>query len=469
LGSRFGERGSVRCEQDPCKHAAGRVDLRSVMKPVAADPTPLPPQDAAARTAAALEADYDAHIKRHLPRNFTAHLLHGMLGQTGLRLFNAPTFLPAFILLVAGGSEFTVGLALSLMAFGSTLTPMLAAHAIEHRRRILPVGLVSGMIMRVGVLGVALASFWLEGRTALLAVLACLTLYGLFAGYQMVIFNVLLSKAIPVYARGRLVGIRNSLGGLITAVLAWYGGTVLLGATPTSAGYGGIFLAAFVLTCAGLAALLLVREPEPPTVAVRVPLRHRLRQLPGLLHSDRPYARYVMARALATLGRMGLPFYVLYVGQTTALTGQNLGLLTMAFTASATVANLVWGAIADRHGFRAVFIGVLGLWAIASCALLLSQAWWVVIAVFVAVGSAQEGFRLSAINLSLEFGHRDDVPMRLAVANAASEFAGMLAPLAGGLIVAALGYPAVFIASAVCLAAAAALLIAYVPEPRRAR
>jgi len=439
------------------------------MSPIAAEPAPVPPEDAAAHDAAALEDAYQAHIRRHLPRNFTAHLLHGMLGQTGLRLFNAPTFLPAFILLMAGGSEFTVGLALSLMALGSTLTPMLAAHAIEHRRRILPVGLVSGVIMRIGVLGVALTAFWLDGAVALLMVLACLTLYGLFAGYQMVIFNVLLSKAIPVHARGRLVGIRNSLGGLITAVLAWYGGSIFLGDTPTAAGYGAIFLTAFVLTCAGLAALLLVREPEPPTVVVRVPLRTRLRQLPALLRSDTAFSRYVLARAVATLGRMGLPFYVLYVGQTTVLTGQNLGLLTIAFTAAATVANLVWGAIADRHGFRAVFICVLGLWAVASCALLLSHAWWVVIAVFVAVGSAQEGFRLSAINLSLEFGHRDEVPMRLAVSNAGSEFAGMLAPLAGGLIVAMLGYPAVFIASAICLGGAAAMLVAFVPEPRRPR
>lgn len=413
------------------------------------------------------EAAYQAHISRHLPRNFTAHLLHGMLGQTGVRLFSAPTFLPAFLLLIADGSELMVGIALALMAVGATMTPMLAAHAIEHRQRVLPVGLVTGLLMRAGVLGVALSSFFLEGRAALISVLCCLTVFGYFAGYQMVIFNVLLSKAIPVHARGRLVGVRNSLGGLITALLAWYGGTQLLGDQPTAAGYGGIFLLAFVLTLAGLAALTLVREPLPPTVIARTPLRQRLGQLPTLLRSDRPYRRFVIARAVATLGRMGMPFYILYIGQTTVLSGHDLALLTIAFTAASTVANLIWGELADRRGFRAVFIASLILWTAATLTLLASTAWWPVMGVFIAAGSAQEGFRLSSISLSLEFGHRDEVPMRLAVANAASELAGMLAPLLGGLLVVTLGYAAVFSSSALCLAGASLILLLGVPEPRR--
>ena len=38
---------------------------------------------------------FEAQIERDLPRNYTAHLLHGMLGMTGFRLVFAPTFVPA--------------------------------------------------------------------------------------------------------------------------------------------------------------------------------------------------------------------------------------------------------------------------------------------------------------------------------------------------------------------------------------
>ena len=65
------------------------------------------------------ELDYEQQVQRDLPRNFAVHLGHGLLGQTGFRLINAPTFVPAYILLLSGGSDFAVGLALALQAAGS--------------------------------------------------------------------------------------------------------------------------------------------------------------------------------------------------------------------------------------------------------------------------------------------------------------------------------------------------------------
>ena len=67
------------------------------------------------------ERVFQVQVQRNLTRNYLAHLVHGMLGQTGFRLINAPTFLPAYIMLLSGGSELTVGLALSLQALGMTL------------------------------------------------------------------------------------------------------------------------------------------------------------------------------------------------------------------------------------------------------------------------------------------------------------------------------------------------------------
>jgi hypothetical protein len=80
------------------------------------------------------ERRYQIEIRRNLNRNCIVHLVHGMLGQTGFRLVNAPTFLPAYILLLSG-SDLAVGLALALQALGMTLTPFLDANLIEHRGR----------------------------------------------------------------------------------------------------------------------------------------------------------------------------------------------------------------------------------------------------------------------------------------------------------------------------------------------
>ena len=50
------------------------------------------------------------------------------------------------------------------------------------------------------------------------------------------------------------------------------------------------------------------------------------------------------------MGRMAMPFYILHEGQTQALSGATLGILTFAFTLSGTFSNLLWGPLGDRQG-----------------------------------------------------------------------------------------------------------------------
>ena len=43
------------------------------------------------------EETYDRFVRLNLKRNYAAHYLHGMLGMTGFRLINTPTFVPAYL------------------------------------------------------------------------------------------------------------------------------------------------------------------------------------------------------------------------------------------------------------------------------------------------------------------------------------------------------------------------------------
>lgn len=423
--------------------------------------------DSNAQAARHAERRYELQVKRDLNRNFFAHLVHGMLGQTGFRLINAPTFLPAYIMLLSGDSELMVGLALSLQALGMAVTPLVGANLIEHRKRVLPVGFLVGGMMRLCILLIALSGLLLSGTQTLLAILVCLTLLGLFQGMQGVIFNFLMSKVIPVKKRGRLTGMRNFLAGMTSAGVAWAGGYYLIGDVPTAEGYSYTFILAFILTSVGLLLLLMVREPEPPTVKAKQSLRQRLGEVPQLLRDDPAFTRYFLARSLATMGRMAMPFYILYAGQSIGLSGQNLGIITFAFTMSGTISNLFWGAMADRQGFRGTFLLSIGLWVIATIVLIFVTDLWSILLVFVGIGAAVQGFQNSSINLTLEFGDRDDLPVRIAIANTASEVAGTIGPLLGGLLAALLGYEAVFAASIVFLVVGGTVVRIYVPEPRQ--
>jgi predicted MFS family arabinose efflux permease len=76
---------------------------------------------------------------------------------------------------------------------------------------------------------------------------------------------------------------------------------------------------------------------------------------------------------------------------------------------------------------------------------------------------------MSAQNLVLEFGSRRDLPMRIAVANSASELVAALGAVLGGLLVVALSYQAVFWIALAFQAAAVSIVLLFVDDPRRRR
>ena len=412
------------------------------------------------------ERRFDIEVQRHLTRNFIAHLVHGMLGQTGFRLLNAPTFLPAYMLLLSNGSDIWVGVALALQSLGSAITPFLGASLIEHRKKALPVAMWVGTATRIQILLIALAGLFLEREWALLVILVALTAYGMFQGMQGVIFQFIMSKVIPVSRRGRLTGLRNFTAGLTAAGVAYLGGLWFIGDTPTIAGYSGIFVLAFVLASLGLAALLFMHEPQMPNVVARSSPGIDWKRVPLLLQQDKAYRRFVVARSLATAGRLAMPFYILHAAAHTTLTGSNLALLTIAFTLAGNASNLLWGNIADRTGYRLVMLISLLAWVVSTLALFVTEGVWLTSLVFVGIGAASQGFQNAASNIVLEFGAREDVPMRLAISNSTSEAIGTVATLSAGLLAAALGYETVFATSIFFLLLGAFLINRHVPEPR---
>lgn len=410
------------------------------------------------------EAAFRAEVDRSLPRNYLAHLLHGIFAQTGFRLLQAPTFLPAYVFSLSGSSTI-VGLARSCQAIGTLATPVIGARLIEHRKRVLPMVFGTGAAMRLSVLAMALAGYWLGTHANLVAICVLMGAYGLFTGMQGVTFSFLVSKVIPVEKRGALGGARSAVGGLVASSVGVVGGYVVehdwLGN-----GYATVFLVSFAMAAIGLFAVLIMREPESPGVRPQQAFGARLRELPGLLRSDADYRAYTWARALGAGGRMGLPYYVLYASQTLTLPAGGLGWLTGAFLVAQTGSNLLWGLLADRQGFRNVLGLSLVVWIGATLLLMNASTFTLVLVGFLGLGVGLGGFELSCTNLVLEFGKREDLPMRIALAQTAEQAVNVVAPLAGGLIVASLSYVPMFWTAIVVQLAALAVTVWKVRDPR---
>ena len=422
--------------------------------------------DAAPSSRATREAQFAAEVETNLRRNMIANFIHGMLGMTGFRIIYAPTLLPAYLQLISG-SAFIVGLGQALIQLGLLVSPIWSAASLEHRKRILPAAIRFGTLMRLAVLGIAIAGYLLGGVALVVATLLCLAALGLFNGMQRVAFQMVISKLIPTDRRGRLQGARNLMGGAVAAVLSYAAGKYLIDANLFGNGYATTFLFAFILTSLGLMALQWgVIEPDAPAVRAAVGVRERLREVPALL-ADRDYRWFMIAQAMAMAGRIAAPFYILIATRTMPLDGTTIGILSLAFLGADTLSNLAWGMMGDRTGYRVTFIASLSFVLVGLGLLEFAATPAMTVAAFAAFGIGGAGYGMSAQTMVLEFGTREDLPMRIALSTMVEGGVSAVAPLVGGLLLLWASSDVLLATAAALTLAAGALLIVKVRDPRR--
>jgi MFS family permease len=412
----------------------------------------------------AASSEETAAEARNLRFNFALLVLHGLLGQTGFRLVQAPTFLPHFVGLVAGNAS-AVGILRAVQSFGMFLSPILSARIVERRVRAKWLGVLFGGAMRLQVLFLALIALLVPTEYVLPLVWLAMGLLGLALGMQGVVFQFVISKTVPVTRRGVLLGLRNSAAGVALLGVAFLGG-YLVEWKGFPAGYGYTFLIGFLLTSLGLVAFGFLREPDSIEVHDGAPLRARLRELPALLRAEPDFRRFLVARLLGTASRGAMPMYILFIGRELSIGGGQLGLFSATFFVANSFSGLGWGVLADRVGFKGVFQAALLCWAAGSALIILAPAGTLTYAgIYVLVGAGMSGFMLAGQNLVLEFGTQRDRPMRIAISNSVSEFVGMFAFVAAGLLADLATLQLVFALSIVCQLAAI-LLMRRVREPR---
>jgi predicted MFS family arabinose efflux permease len=378
-------------------------------------------------------ARYEAEVQRHYRWNLGAHLLYGLLGTTGWRLITAPTFVPDYLFRL-GGSNLAVGALLFAGGLARFLSPLVGASKVAHQPLVKRTAIRIGTWLRLQVLGMALSALVLPVRLNLAAFAIFYCGFNLLNGLQGVVFGLLMAKVIPLGRRGRFIGVRDFAGGATAALVAWVA-AAWLDNVAFPASHGLTYLLAFVFTSLGLVCLAAIREPHAPVVAEPRSLPAMLASVPRLLANDASFAWYCAARGLGSLGLMAAPFLIVAIRVGAGGSARELAHATVAFFAAGTVANLLWGLLADRAGFRTVFVIAAAVWLAAlGWALRTPPAAATAIPIFLLVGAAQSGIQMASINLVYEFAEHGELGVRIAVVNAIGELFGALAPLAGGAI-----------------------------------
>ncbi len=198
-------------------------------------------------------------------------------------------------------------------------------------------------------------------------------------------------------------------------------------------------------------------------------MAERMRELIPMLRADPDFLYFMVARTFAIASRVAQPFYIVYVGKTIGFSGDVVGTMSLAFLGADTVMSLGWGYLADHFGFRSNFIIALLFWIASTIMLMSVSSPLLLFVAFFGLGAGNSGYQMSAQNIVFEFGHRDDMAMRLAFSNTAESVMSAAGPLLGGVIAAGFGYFAVFWVAIACEAVALVLLVTLVAEPRKKR
>ena len=92
------------------------------------------------------------------------------------------------------------------------------------------------------------------------------------------------------------------------------------------------YISSFFINIFGLVSLILIRAPAPSEIGKKQSFPEQLKAISFFLREDTNFRFFFWARAVATMGKMTLPFYVLHAGQEVGFSGYFLGVLTSVFT-----------------------------------------------------------------------------------------------------------------------------------------
>jgi len=401
-------------------------------------------------------------------RNYYVNLTEGALFIASLGILSVQTVLPALVVGL-GGSNLMVGALSVIFYVGAFLPQIFAARFSETLPWKKPWAVLAGMVQRVFVLFMALVVLIFGGshpRLALPLFMVVFALGQISAGISAPGWFDFYAKLTSLHRRGRLSGLRNSIGG-VGAFLAGILFTLFLGwfAFPTN--YGLALLVAFLLQLASILLFFRLIEVEPSPVDPPRKIFAYLRELPGILKRDRGFRRFLIAAVIGAPGMMPVAFFTAYALKTFSAGEAVVGVFTLIMVAFQVLSALVSGFLVDRYGNKVVLVIAGAALFCASLLALLAPTVGVFALVFAFVGINIGPEMMARLNISVEFCPVEKRSTYVGLMNTLlAPF--YLAALAGGVIADLFGYEVLFAAGMLFAGAGALLMMLTVRDPRRA-
>jgi MFS family permease len=272
------------------------------------------------------------------------------------------------------------------------------------------------------------------------------------------------AKLTPPRKRGRLAGLRNSLGGAAAFVcgliLTW-----ILAISPFPLGFAFALFGAYLLQMSSLLTQHWLVEGEPSITTNRRPVFAFLRELPSVVRNNPPFRNFIISSALLTIGAMPVGFFTVYALKEFNAGEEVVGEFTLTMVAAQVASGLVNGLIADKRGNKLVLLIAAASLLIASLTAFLapSLGWFRLVYFFLGINLGSE--MTTRYNIAIEFGPARQRSTYIGLMNT------MLAPwyfsaMVGGALSQIFGFGALFLTAAVFSVAGILYLHYRVADPR---
>ncbi len=403
----------------------------------------------------------------NLRHNLAVNILDGAFFGLGLGFASFVTVLPLFVSTLTS-SAILIGLIPAIHNMGWQLPQLLTANRVARLSRYKPMTMWMTVNERVPFLGLALVAWFLpalDRSAALLLTFALLIWQGLGGGLTATAWQSMISKIIPPRQRGTFFGSQSAAANLLASGSAVAAGLVLerLG---SPFGFTVCFLGASAAMTVSWFFLNGTREPAIAPQNAPESQRDFWKGIGTILRRDRDFRWFLIARMLAQVAMIGFAFYIVYVVRQFNVDAALAGIMTGVLMATQIAANPILGWIGDRSSHR--FVMQVGALAAAAGAAI---AWWATdvnwfFLVLMLSGIANAALWTTSLTLTLEFGSGTERPAYIGLANTLVAPSTILAPLLGGVLADAAGYPTAFISSVAGGLLTIAILYFLVGDPR---
>jgi len=378
------------------------------------------------------------------------------------------TVIPLFVATMTNSAAL-IGLIPAIHNMGWQLPQLFIAKRLMKMERLKPFVLRNTIHERAPILALAFVGLLLPfiGPTlGLIATFGILIWQGLGAGITANAWQIMISKLIPGDMRATFFGGQSAAANLLASIGAVLAGVLLKTIAPPW-DFASCFFVAGALYTISWFFLKQTREPATYVQPDPVHLQPLWRDVIDILKTDLQFRNFLMGRFISQFGMMAFAFYTVFAVKILGMSTIVVGVMTSILMVTQVIANPLLGRIADKWSRKWVLVlGSAAAVLSAILALVIKDPNWFAL-VFILTGIGGTAFWTIGLTISLEFGNEGQRPTYVGMANTLIAPSAILAPLLGGFLADAFGYPVTFISSAIFGVVAMIALGFLVKDPGR--